>query len=105
VTWPYALLLVGVGLVVLVIGRLAMSNPRRCTGTVTAVKVRRGMTGSPPYVPLIHRTATIRYCDHTGQEHTFRYEGGLRLAVGDTVTVAHRRHRPQLPRVVPGPHA
>ena len=101
--WPYALLLVGLGLAVLVIDRLAMVGARRCVGTVAAVRIRRGMTGSPPYVPLIHRITTIRYHDHSGREHAFRHQGPLRAVVGDTLTVVHRRHRPQLPRVVPTP--
>jgi hypothetical protein len=106
-TWPYALLIlllpVAMGLVATAVGRLATVGARQCPGTVIAVELRRAMTGSPPYVPLIHRITTIRYDDQTGQAHTFRYQGPRHPAVGDTVTVAHRRRRPRLPRVVHDP--
>jgi uncharacterized membrane protein len=85
----------------LVTDRLLMLGARRCDGVVLRATTRRGMTGSPPYVPLIEHSATIRYVGQRGREHTFTQSRPHLPAVGETVAIRHRRRWPRLARIVP----
>lgn len=91
---------VGLLLLASAVDRLLMLHARRCTGTVVSYSSREISVAAISALATEHRSR-IEYTDHRGRTCSFTHN--KELAPGEQVIVGHRRHRPQMPRVIQRP--